>query len=90
MVLCRTFHTALEQDQEPEQGQGIKGYVPIFQALKLFQMVCFNDISMAFRSPVLAPDMATVKSFCIILVPVLVPVPVPDAASVITPLTIFE
>ena len=77
MVLRRTFHTALEQDQEPEQGQGIKGYVPIFQALKLFQIMCFNDISMAFRSLVLAPNMATVKSFCIILVPVLVPVPVP-------------
>ena len=32
------------------------GYGPIFQVLKLFQVVCFNCITMAFRCPVLAPD----------------------------------
>ena len=31
MVLCRTFHIALEQDQEPEQGQGIKVMYPFFR-----------------------------------------------------------
>ena len=70
LVLYRTFHTA------SEQGQERKGNVPIFQVLKLFHMVCFN-MSMPFRSLVLAPDTATVKSFCLILVP--------DTASVITP-----
>ena len=59
MVLCRTFHTA------SEQGQGRMGYVPIFQVLKLFQVVCFNDISMAFRCPVLVQDTASVNGFCI-------------------------
>ena len=39
-------------------------YVPIFQVLKLFQVVYFNDISMAFRCLVLAPDTA---SFSLIL-----------------------
>ena len=57
MVLRRAFHIA------PEQGQGRMGYVPIFQVLKLFQVVCFNDISMAFRCPVLAPDTASVSGF---------------------------
>ena len=42
-MILRTFHIA------PEQGQGKMGYVPIFQVLKLFQVVCFNDISMVFR-----------------------------------------
>ena len=55
MILRRTFHTAPEQEQGPEQGQGRMGYVPTFQVLKLFQVVCFNDISMAFRCPILAP-----------------------------------
>ena len=55
MVLRRTFHTALEQEQGPEQGQGRMGYVPIFQVLKLFQVVCFNDISIS----VLPPDTAS-------------------------------
>ena len=72
MILRRTFHIA------PEQGQGRMGYVPIFQVLKLFQVVCFNDISMAFRCSVLAPDTASVNGFCIIQVPV----PVPETASV--------
>ena len=53
MVLGRTFHTASEQGQGPEQGQRRMGYVPVFQVLKLFQVVCFNCISMAFRCPVL-------------------------------------
>ena len=39
-------------------------YVPIFQVLKLFQVVYFNDISMAFRCLVLARDTA---SFSLIL-----------------------
>ena len=63
MILRRTFHIAPEQGQEPEQGQGRMGYVPIFQVLKLFQVVCFNDISMAFRCSVLAPDTTSVNSF---------------------------
>ena len=67
----RTFHTAPEQEQGSEQGQGRMGYEPIFQVLKLFQVVCFNDISMAFRCPVLAPDTASMNGFCIISVPVL-------------------
>ena len=60
-VLCRTFHFAPQQGQGqgPEQGQGRMGYVAIFQVLKLFQVVGFNDISMAFRCPVLAPDTAS-------------------------------
>ena len=66
IVLRRTFYTAPEQEQGPEQGQGRIGYVPIFQVLKLFQVVCFNDISMAFRCPVLASDTASVNGFCII------------------------
>ena len=70
MVLCRTFHTAPEQGQEPEWGP-IRIYcVPIFQILKLLQVVCFNGISMAFRCPVLVPDTGRVKGFCIISVPV--------------------
>ena len=40
MVLSRTFHTAPEQEQGPEQGQGRMGFVPIFQVLKLVQVVC--------------------------------------------------
>ena len=69
MALCRTIHTAPEQGQEPKQEQGRKGYVPIFQVLRLFQVVCFNDISMAFRCPVLVPDTTSVNGFCIISVP---------------------
>ena len=61
---------------EQEQGQGIMEYIPIFHVLKLFQVVCFNDTSMAFKCPVLAPDTASGNGFCIILVPV--PVSVPD------------
>ena len=79
-MVLRTFHTAPEQEQGPEQGQERMLYVPIFQVLKLFQLVCFNDISMAFRCPVLAPDTASVSGFCIISVPV------QDTASVNTPL----
>ena len=45
---------------------------------------------MAFRCPVLVPDTACVKGFCIISVPVLVNVPVLDTASVITPLKFFD
>ena len=48
MVIRRAFRIAPEQ----EQGQGRMGYVPIFQVLKLFQVVCFNCISVAFRCPV--------------------------------------
>ena len=40
MILRRIFHIAPEQGQEPEQEQGRMSYVPIFQVLKLFQMVC--------------------------------------------------
>ena len=86
MVLRRTFHTAPEQEQGPEQGQGRMGYVPIFQVLKLFQVVCFNDISMAFRCPVLAPDTASVNGFCIISVLV----SVPETASMNTPLEVLN
>ena len=78
MVSRRTFHTA------PEQGQGRIGYVPIFQVLKLFQVVSFNCISIAFRCPVPVPDTASVNGFYIISVPV--PVPAPETASVRTPL----
>ena len=35
IVLRRTFNTAPEQEQGPEQGQGRMGCVPIFQVLKL-------------------------------------------------------
>ena len=62
------------------------GYVPSFQVLKLFRVVHFKEISMAFRCPVLAPDTASVNGFCIILVLVPVPAPVPETASVNTPL----
>ena len=79
MVLRRTFQTA------PEQGQGRMGYVPIFQGLKLFQVVCFNEFSMAFRCLVIVPDTARVNGFYIISAPVFVPVPVPETASVNTP-----
>ena len=51
-MVLRTFHIAAEQRQGPEQGQGSMGCVPIFQVLKLFQVVWFNDISMAFRCTV--------------------------------------
>ena len=34
-MVLRTFHTAPEQEQGPEQGQGRMGYVPIFRILKL-------------------------------------------------------
>ena len=67
MILCRTFHTASKQEQVPEQGQERMGYVLIFQLLKMFQMVCFNSISMAFRCPVQVTDTASVKGFRIIL-----------------------
>ena len=55
MILCRTFYAA------PEQGQDLTGdrdltYIPIFQVLKLFQVVCFNGISMAIRCEVLNLD----------------------------------
>ena len=75
MVLCRTLHIA------PEQGQGRMDYVPIFQVLKLFQVVYFNCISVAFRCPVLVPDTTTVNGFCIISVSV----PLPDTVSVNKP-----
>ena len=52
--------------------------------MKLFQVVCFNDISMAFRRPVLVPDTPRGNGIILVLVPV--PVPVPDTASVITPI----
>ena len=48
MILRRTFHIA------PERGQGRMGYIPIFQV----QVVCYNDMSMAFSCLVLAPDTA--------------------------------
>ena len=75
MVLSRTYHTT------PEQAQERMGYVPIFQVMKLFHVVCFNCISMTFRCPVLFPDTASVEDLFIISVSV----PVPDTASVITP-----
>ena len=62
------------------------GYVIIFQVLKLFQVVCFNGNSMVFRHPVLVPDTASVKGFCIISAPV----PVPDTASVNTALVLTD
>ena len=58
----------------------------ICQVLKQFQVVCFNDISIALKYLVLAPDTASVNAFCRILVPV--PVPVPETASVNTPLCV--
>ena len=58
-MVLRTFHIAPEQGQGPVQGQGRMGYVPIFQVLKLLQVVYFNDISMVFKCPVLAPDTAS-------------------------------
>ena len=64
-------------------GTGNNGLCIHFQVLKLFQMVYFNYISMAFRCPVLAPYTASGNGFCIIPVPV--PVPVSDTASVNTP-----
>ena len=84
-MILRTFHIAPEPGQGPEQGQGRMGHVPIFQVLKLFQVVCFHDISMAFWCPVLAPDTASVNGFYIISVSVFVPVLVPETASVNTP-----
>ena len=42
MTLCTTFHIAPKQAQGPEEGQGRIDYIPIFQVLKLFQVVCFN------------------------------------------------
>ena len=86
MVLKRTFHAAPTQEQGPEQGQGRMGYVPIFQVLKLLQVVCFNDISMTSRCPVLVPDATSVNDFCIISVPLPVHVPVVETASVNIPL----
>ena len=86
MIFCRIFYTAPEQRQGSEQRQGRMGYIPILQVLKLFQVVCFNDISMAFGYPDLVPDAASVNSFCIILVLILVPIPVPKSASVIVPI----
>ena len=83
MVLRRTFHTAPEQEQGPEQGQGRMGYGPIYEVLKLFQVVCFNCISIVFGCPVLAPDTASVNGFYIIQVPV--PVLAQSTASVNTP-----
>ena len=55
MVLSRTFHIAPEQEQGPEQGQGRMGYVPIFQVLKLFRVVGFNDISGVLSWPQTQP-----------------------------------
>ena len=52
-MVLRTFYTAPEQGQGPEQGQRRMGYIPIFQVLKLVQVVSFNDISMAFKRPIL-------------------------------------
>ena len=82
MVLFRTFHTAPEQGQGPEQGQERMDYVLIFQVLVV---VCFNCMSMAFRFPVLVPGTANVNGFWTILILVPVPVPVTNTASVITP-----
>ena len=48
-MVLGTFHTAPEQEQGPEQ------------VLKLFQVVCFNDISVAFRCSDLASDTASVN-----------------------------
>ena len=78
---CRSYQNAPEQRHGPEQKR--MAYIPIFQVLKLFQVVCFNNISMAFRCPVLVPDTVSVNNFCILSVQV--PVPVLDTASVITP-----
>ena len=36
MALRRTSHTAPEQEQGPEHGQGRMGYIPIFQVLEQF------------------------------------------------------
>ena len=66
MALRRSFHTAPEEEQGPEQGQGRMGYVPIFHILKLFQVVCFNCISMDFKCPVLDQNTARVNGLCII------------------------
>ena len=57
---CMVLRTATEQEPEQGHGRGRMGYVPIFQVLKLFQVVCFNCISMVFRCP------ACVNGFCIV------------------------
>ena len=88
MILRRTFHTAPEERSGPEQGQGRMGCIPSFWVLKLFQVACFNIFSMLFRCPALVPVSVSVKGFCILSVPVLVPVPVLVTASVVTPLQV--
>ena len=70
-------------------GTGKNGYVPIFHILKLFPLVCFNWISVAFKCPVLAPYTTSVNGFCKILVLVPIPVLVPETVSVNTPLEII-
>ena len=57
-------------------------YVSVFHVLKLFQVVHFSCISIAFRCPVLAPYTTNVNSFCIISVHILGS----DTTSMITPL----
>ena len=47
-----------------------------------FQVVCFNDISMALRCPVLVSGTASVNGFCILSVSVPVSV---DTANMIAP-----
>ena len=68
------------------QNRGREEWVCIrlFQVLNLVQVVYFNCIAVAFRSPIMAPDTASVNGFCIILVLIQVSVLVLDTASVIT------
>ena len=74
MVLSRAIHTA------PEQGQGRIGYVPIFQVLKLFQVVWyFNGFQVASRDPIHSQCERFPHN-----VPDPVPILVPDTASVVT------
>ena len=82
ILVYKTFHTAPDEGQGPEPWQRRIGCGPIFQVLKLFQVVCFNCISMDIGSPVLVLVQVSVKGFCIISVPV--PVLFSVTASVIT------
>ena len=68
MVLCWTFTSRCTWT-----GTGKNRLCAHFQVLKPFQVVCFNYISIAVRCPVLVPDTASVKGFCIISVRVPVP-----------------
>ena len=48
IVITRTFHTAPEREQGPEQGQGRMRYIPIFRRCVL---VIFNDFQVSSPGP---------------------------------------